>query len=125
GNEGSLEIGHGNIGKLSGAIGLQFQDSRFAAIGEEAFVPKNETQSRGVYIYEELPLSLVSNDDLKLSFGGRIDQVDVDSEGGGRFGGPVSRSFTPKSFATGALFTINEQWSLSSNISSNQRAPSY
>lgn len=125
GNEGSLEIGHGNIGKLSGAIGLQFQDSKFAAIGDEAFVPENETQSRGVYIYEELPLSLVNTDDFKLSFGGRLDQVDVDSKGGGRFGDPVSRSFTPKSFAAGALFTINEQWSLSSNLSSNQRAPSY
>ena len=125
GNEGSFEIGHGNIGKLSGAIGFQFQDSKFAAIGDEAFVPKNKTESRGVYIYEELPLSLRDSDDLKLSFGGRVDRVEVDSDGGGRFGAPVSRSFTPKSFAAGALFSINEQWSFSSNLSSNERAPSY
>lgn len=125
GNEGSLELGHGNIGRMSGAIGFQFQDTDFAAIGDEAFVPANKTQSRGVYIYEELPLGLVNTDDLKLSFGGRVDRVDVDSEGGGNFGGPVSRSFTPKSFAAGALYTINEQWSFSSNLSSNERAPSY
>ena len=125
GNEGSLEIGHGNIGKLSGAIGLQFQDSKFAAIGDEAFVPKNQTQSRGVYLYEELPVSLVNADDLKLSLGGRVDRVEVDSEGGGRFGAAVSRDFTPKSIAAGALFKIDEQWSLAANLSSNQRAPSY
>lgn len=125
GNEGSLELGHGNIGKMSGAIGFQFQDTDFAAIGDEAFVPANKTKSRGVYIYEELPLGLVNTDDLKLSFGGRVDRVDVDSKGGGDFGGPVSRSFTPKSFAAGALYTINEQWSFSSNLSSNERAPSY
>lgn len=125
GNEGSLELGHGNIGRMSGAIGFQFQDTKFAAIGDEAFVPKNKTESRGVYIYEELPLGLVNTDDLKLSFGGRVDRVDVDSEGGGNFGGPVSRSFTPKSFAAGALYTINEQWSFASNLSSNERAPSY
>ncbi len=125
GNEGSLEIGHGNIGKLSGAIGFQFQDSKFAAIGDEAFVPKNQTQSRGIYVYEELPVSLVNADDLKLSLGGRVDRVDVDSEGGDRFGAAVSRDFTPKSIAVGALFKINQQWSVSGNLSSNQRAPSY
>ncbi|PKO74039.1 MAG: TonB-dependent receptor, partial [Betaproteobacteria bacterium HGW-Betaproteobacteria-15] len=125
GNEGSLEIGHGNIGNLSGAIGFQFQDSKFAAIGEEAFVPKNQTESRGVYVYEELPVSLANTDDLKLSLGGRVDRVDVDSDGGGRFGAAVSRDFTPKSIAAGALFKIDEQWSLAANLSSNQRAPSY
>lgn len=125
GTEGSVEIGHGNIGKLSGAIGFQFQDSKFAAIGDEAFVPKNETQSRGVYVYEELPVSLANADDLKLSLGGRVDRVEIDSKGGDRFGPAVSRDFTPKSIAAGALFKINEQWSVSGNLSSNQRAPSY
>ncbi|PKO25429.1 MAG: TonB-dependent receptor [Betaproteobacteria bacterium HGW-Betaproteobacteria-8] len=125
GTEGSVEIGHGNIGKLSGAIGFQFQDSKFAAIGDEAFVPKNETQSRGVYVYEELPVSLANTDDLKLSLGGRVDRVEIDSKGGDRFGPAVSRDFTPKSIAAGALFKINEQWSVSGNLSSNQRAPSY
>jgi iron complex outermembrane recepter protein len=125
GNEGSLELGHANIGRMSGAIGFQFQDTKFAAIGDEAFVPRNKTQSRGVYIYEELPLDLMNADDLKLSFGGRVDRVDVDSQGGGDFGAPVSRSFTPKSFAVGALYTINPQWSFASNLSSNERAPSY
>src|SRR5690606_27286455 len=125
GNEGSLEIGHGKLGKLSGAIGFQFQDSKFAAIGEEAFVPKNQTRSRGIYLYEELALSLADTDDLKLSVGGRVDRVEVDSDGGDRFGTPVSRGFTPKSIAAGALFKIDEQWSLAANLSSNQRAPSY
>lgn len=125
GTEASVEIGHGNIGKLSGAVGLQFQDSRFAAIGEEAFVPKNETQSRGFYVYEELPVSLVNSDDLKLSLGGRVDRVEIDSKGGNHFGAADSRDFTPKSLAAGALLKINEQWSVSGNLSSNQRAPSY
>lgn len=125
GNEGSFEIGHGELGKLSGAIGLQFQNSKFAAIGDEAFVPRNQTGSRGIYLYEELPTSLAKADDLKLSLGGRIDRVDVDSKGGGRFGPAITRDFTPKSMSAGALFKINEHWSLSTNLSSNQRAPSY
>lgn len=125
GLEGSIEFGHGNIGPLNGVVGLQFQDSRFEAIGDEAFVPRNKTSSRGFYIYEELPFSLSNADDLKLSFGGRVDRVDVDSKGGDDFGDAVSRSFTPRSFAAGALFKLNDQWSLSSNLSHNERAPSY
>ncbi|HEY8354885.1 MAG TPA: TonB-dependent receptor [Methylophilaceae bacterium] len=125
GNEGALEIGHGRIGKLSGAIGLQFQNSRFAAIGDEAFVPKSHTRSRGIYLYEELPLGIAEADDLKLSIGGRVDRVEVDSAGGDRFGAPASRDFTPKSIAAGALFRISEHWSLAANLSSSQRAPSY
>ena len=125
GLEGSIEFGHGKIGSLSGVVGLQFQNSRFEAIGDEAFVPKNQTSSRGIYIYEELPLSLSTPDDLKFSFGGRVDKVDVDSKGGDGFGAAVSNSFTPRSFAAGALLKLNEQWSLSSNLSHNERAPSY
>lgn len=125
GLEGAFELGHGNIGPLKGAIGFQFQNSRFEAIGDEAFVPRNNTDSRGVYIYEELPLSIRNADDLKLSFGGRYDRVEVDSKGGDDFGDPVSRSFSPKSFAAGALFKIDSQWSVATNLSHNQRAPSY
>src|SRR5690606_29845322 len=38
GLEGSVEIGHADIGRMSGIIGLQFQNSDFEALGEEAFV---------------------------------------------------------------------------------------
>lgn len=120
GLEGSIEASHGNIGPLSGVIGLQFHNSRFEALGEEAFVPTNRTKTRALYLYEELPL-----DAFKLTFGGRVEHAKIESSGGDGFGPAQSRSFTPYSLATGALFKLDEQWSVTTNLSHNERAPSY
>ena len=120
GVEGSIEATHGNIGPLNGVIGLQFHNSRFQALGEEAFVPSNRTNTRALYVYEELPL-----DDLKLTFGGRVEHAKIESRNDDAFGPSQSRSFTPYSFAAGALFKLNEQWSVTTNLSHNERAPSY
>lgn len=117
---GSLEAGHGSIGNLSGVIGLQFQNSDFEALGEEAFVPSNETESQALYLYEELPI-----DQLKLSFGARTERAKVESAGGGNFGAAQSSSFRPNSLALGALYTLDDQWSVATNLSHNERAPSY
>lgn len=120
GLETAIEARHGNIGPMSGVVGLQLQNSRFQALGEEAFIPKNSTDSKALYVYEELPL-----DALKLSLGGRAEQVDVDSNGGGKFGPAVSRDFAPRSAAFGALYNLTPTWSLVGNLSHNERAPSY
>lgn len=125
GMEGSIEAGHGKIGRISGVIGAQFQNSRFEALGDEAFVPSNRTFSKAVYMYEELPVDLLREKDLKLSFGGRAESVSLESAGGGNFGSANDNNYRPNSFAAGALYNLSEQWSISSNLSHNERAPSY
>ena len=125
GVETSLEAGHADIGRLSGVVGFQLQNSRFEALGDEAFVPGNSTLSKAFYVYEELPLDIFAAEDLKLSFGGRAERVEIESEGGTRFGQATSASFSPRSAAAGALYTLNEQWSIATNLSHNERAPSY
>lgn len=120
GLEGSLEAGHANIGKLKGVIGFQFQNSNFEALGDEAFVPSANTQNKALYIYEELPL-----DQLKLSFGGRIEHVNVDSKQDDKFGPAQNNTFNPASYAFGGLYTLDANWSLAGNLSHNERAPSY
>ena len=125
GMEGSIEAGHGKIGKMSGVVGAQFQNSRFEALGAEAFVPSNRTNSKALYIYEELPVDFIRENALKLSVGGRAESVALESAGGGNFGAADDKHYRPNSFATGALYTLSEQWSLSSNLSHNERAPSY
>lgn len=120
GLEGSIEAGHTSIGNLKGVLGFQFQNSNFEALGDEAFVPSVNTQNKGLYIYEELPL-----DQLKLSFGGRIEHVSVDSKNDDKFGPAQSNSFNPMSYAFGGLYTFDANWSLATNLSHNERAPSY
>ncbi|PKO47228.1 MAG: TonB-dependent receptor [Betaproteobacteria bacterium HGW-Betaproteobacteria-22] len=119
GLEGSLEAGHANFGALTGVLGLQFQNTNFEALGDEAFVPAVNTQNKAVYLYEELPI-----DQLKLSFGGRVEHVTVDSRSNDKFTGQNNR-FTPSSFALGGLYTFSDHWSMTTNLSHSERAPSY
>ncbi len=121
GLEGALELGHAKIGNMQGVVGMQFQNATFTA---DSFVPKNTTVSQGIYVYEELPLTGLI-DALKLSAGGRIDRVAIDAAGGGKFGAPNSKSYTPNSYALGGVYTLNSHWSLASNLSHNERAPSH
>jgi len=124
GMEGSFEAGHTNIGSMQGVVGFQFQNTRFEALGEEAFVPSNTTQSKALYVYEELPIAITDNK-LKLSFGGRAGHTSVDAGADAKFGPAQNNSFKLNSYALGGIYTINDNWSLASNLSHNERAPSY
>jgi iron complex outermembrane receptor protein len=125
GVEGSIEAGHVPIAGLNGVIGYQFSDTDFEALGEEAFVPSVNTQNNALYLYEELPI--VGEDKLqhKITFGGRIGHTNVDSKNSATFGAGQNSSFNPNSFALGGLYRLNDNWSLTSNLSHNERAPSY
>lgn len=124
GLEGSIEAGHtssnGSISNLNGVIGYQFNNTNFEALGEEAFVPSVNTQNKALYIYEELGINK-----HKISFGGRLGHAKVDSKNSATFGAGQNNSFKPNSFALGGLYSINNYWSLSSNLSHNERVPSY
>ena len=54
GVEGSIELGHAKIGNLEGVVGFQFLNTNFEALGDEAFVPGVNTQSKAMYVYEEV-----------------------------------------------------------------------
>jgi iron complex outermembrane recepter protein len=101
-------------------IGYQFQNTRFQALGEEAFVPSVTTQDHGLYVYEEYAI-----DRHKVTFGGRLGETTVDSHADDKFTQAKNSRFNPNSFALGGLYTINEEWSVTSNLSHNERAPSY
>lgn len=123
GIEGSFEAGHAPIAGLSGVIGYQFSNTNFEALGEEAFVPGVNTQNKALYMYEELPLGEAAKH--KITFGGRLGHTSVDSKTNANFGAGQNNSFNPHSFALGGLYSINDQWSVTSNLSHNERAPSY
>jgi iron complex outermembrane receptor protein len=124
GLEGSVELGHATfntgMGNLQGVLGYQFSNTNFAALGEEAFVPSVNTQNKAIYAYEELPIGA-----HKITFGGRLGHTTVDSKDSPVFGAGQNNSFNPNSFALGGLYNINQNWSLTSNLSHNERAPSY
>lgn len=125
GLEGSLEAGHAKIGDLEGMLGFQFQNTHFEALGDEAFVAPVNTQSKALYVYEEMPLSLFEQKKLKLSFGGRAEHTSLDASPWAKSAVAQNSSFNTYSYALGGLYTLNPNWSLATNLSHNERAPSY
>jgi iron complex outermembrane receptor protein len=123
GIDGTFELAHVPLLGLKGVIGTQFDSGKFDAIGHEAFIPNSKTNSQSLYVYEELPLN-----QHKITFGLRHGNHEVESKGGGeegRFGNPSKKKFNTNNAAIGGLYALNEQWSLTANLSHNERAPSY
>lgn len=123
GYEFSLEAQQRKLGDWSGVVGWQRSDTRFAALGDEAFVPRTQTSSDALYVVEELAIS----PDVSLNLGGRVERTSLtpDAQGKLRFVGANRSSFTASSFATGLLGKLDAAWSLGGNLSFTQRAPSF
>jgi len=111
-DEGRIELTHKPFGNWIGAVGVQVSDRTFEAIGEEAFVPRTTTKSRGFFITER-----ATWDALQLDLGARIDRIDTDPDGF------AAREFTPVSLSAGALWNFNDAWRLSLNLDRAERAP--
>lgn len=129
GDDTRIEATHGKLGPLTGAFGIQLTNHDFEAIGAEAFVPRTNTDAKGLFLYEELPLG-----NWKFSLGTRGEKTRVKSEGGGpadpatglpRFDPPASRDFATRSSAFGVLYSVTTGLALAANAASTQRAPTY
>ena len=120
GNDLRLEARHAKLGNLEGVLGLQTEKTNFSADGAEAFAPYSQTKQTALFAYEEAAFSWG-----KISFGGRLESVKIQSFGNpqvARFT-PDSRSFKPASYAVGGLLNITPQWQLTGNVAATQRAP--
>ena len=111
-------------GELQGVFGLQAENSEFAALGEEAFVPTTRSRQLSLFALEQWGLGK----DLQLSAGLRGERVNVDSDGDAdpaapRFGPAQQRSFTPRSASVGAVYHLAPQWELSGSWAYTERAP--
>ncbi len=130
GNDFRLEASPAPIGPLRGVIGLQADSSDFSALGDEAFVPATATDTRALFLFEEMRLGA-----LRLTFGGRLERVKIASDGGGpddlnapgnaRFGDGQERRFTARSAAFGAIYPLNEVLSLAGQLAHTERAPTF
>ena len=120
GSDFRLEARHARLGNLDGVIGFQAENNQFSADGAEAFAPYSKTSQNAVFAYEEYATGWG-----KLSFGGRLESVKVESLGNplvARFA-PLTRDFTPHSYALGALWNAAPGWQLTSNLAYTERAP--
>jgi iron complex outermembrane receptor protein len=114
GLEGRLELAQNKRGVWQGAIGGQLLIRDFNVIGDEAFVPKNETVQYGLFTLQTLDWGK-----LKAELGGRIERTHVSSD-------PIAadRRFTTYSGSAGASYEFLPGWRFGVNVSHTERAPS-
>jgi iron complex outermembrane receptor protein len=111
-NEGRVEASFAFGGGWETAFGVQGSDSTFSAVGEEAFVPKTDTQAIGVFGVARNKWGR-----LQADVGARVDQVKYDTVTG------LSRDFHPGSLSLSGGWRFNEQWRLTANLDHAERAP--
>ncbi|XUU61255.1 TonB-dependent receptor [Erythrobacter sp. HA6-11] len=97
-----------------GAIGLQFILRDFSAVGEEAFVPANDTTQLALFTVQEIELS----EGLQLEAAGRYEMVDVESDVVG-----VERDFDLFSGALSLVTELGEGVRAGITGSRSERAP--
>lgn len=124
GYEARIEARHKPLGPLEGVVGAQVANSRFSALGEEAFVPHTETDSAALFFLENWQ----ATERLALSFGGRVEhsRIDPDTKDNERFAeNDGSRSFTAGSLSSGAVYQLTPIWALAATLSYTERAPTF
>ncbi|TVP76474.1 MAG: TonB-dependent receptor [Puniceicoccaceae bacterium] len=124
--EGRVEIEHVPwLGNLEGAIGAQFSQSKFSAIGDEAFIRPNRTRKAGLFFFEELPVG-----EWTLQFGARVEAQRITVSGFDRdalpaaTGKPDNFSDYGLSGSLGFIRPLNDTTTLSLNLSYTERLPS-
>jgi iron complex outermembrane receptor protein len=121
GQEGRLELTQARQGNWSGASGAQYSFRDFNVIGDEAFLPKNQTFAMGLFTVQQLDLGAV-----KLEAGARFDHQDVKAQPTQDqpqfFDG--SRSFNTVSGSVGGTWNFAGDWRLGVNVARTGRAPS-
>jgi len=120
GAEIRLEVTQAKHGAWQGATGAQAMVRKFDVVGDEAFLPKNDTRQLGLFSVQQVDLGAV-----KLELGGRYEHTRV--EGKPQAAQPQFfagvREFDAFSLAGGAAWTFAPGWRLGLNLSRTERAP--
>lgn len=128
GGDARLEAVHRPVqlgyGQLEGSAGLQWESSRFSALGEEAFVPSTQTRQAALFLLERWRWG----DSGHIGAGLRTESVRVRSQGDAdqsdaRFGPPRQRHFRPHSVSLEALWRPARAWQATAGWSYVERAP--
>lgn len=121
GLEGRLELVQADRGGWQGASGVQYFNRIFNVVGDEAFLPKNETNQTGLFTLQQY-----SNGPIRLEGGVRYEHTDLAArtpDDDLRFfrGG---RQFDAVSGSIGGSYGVTDNVRLGINVSRTERAPS-
>lgn len=108
--ETRLELVHDAWSGWQGAFGLQYSDSDFVTLGDEAYIPASNTEKLGLFWLEEYEVG-----HWHTELGARYDKQTITTD---LFGQRDDNAF---SFSFGSLWHFDEHWTLPINITRAQR----
>ena len=114
GADSRIELRHAKLGALEGAVGLQYRREDFDAIGDEAFLPKSDTTSFSLFLFEELKLS----DAWVLQGSARYENQSIS-------GSALSEEYDEGAYGAslGAVWRATEDIRISANLALTERHP--
>lgn len=112
GTEGRFTLNHMPVGNWTGVWGFQFSDADFSAAGEEAFIPRSDITSRGIFGVERY-----IQGNLTAEFGVRFEENSVDPNG--QCGTDVNAT----SLSGSVLYDLNADSNLLFGVAHSERAP--
>ncbi|WP_165321689.1 TonB-dependent receptor [Rhizorhabdus phycosphaerae] len=120
GLEGRVELVQADRGIWHGATGGQFFVRDFNVVGDEAFLPRNQTQQIGLFTLQQLDFG-----QFKIEGGLRYEKSWLSAspfeDQPQFFSG--SRNFDTVSGSLGASYKLSENWRIGANLSRTERAP--
>jgi iron complex outermembrane receptor protein len=114
GADGRIELRHARLGVMEGAIGFQYRREDFAAIGDEAFLPKSDTESFSLFLFEEFELS----DTWVLQASARYEDQSIS-------GAELAETYDEGAFGAslGAVWRASDDVRVSANLAVTERHP--
>ncbi|RMB11728.1 TonB-dependent receptor domain-containing protein [Eilatimonas milleporae] len=111
--EGRIEMVQKTYGGLNGAIGVQVRNRDFSALGEEAFVPPNDTTQYGVFALETYETGM-----WRFEAGARLELQDISSDELA-----FDESYTGISLSAATIARLGNGWQVAVNGYRTERAP--
>ncbi|HEX2716877.1 MAG TPA: TonB-dependent receptor [Gemmatimonadaceae bacterium] len=116
------------LGRVKGAVGGQVLLRDYAPTGEEALTPSADSRGFGVFLFEEIPLVVVGNEDVrvpKIEFGARYDYFGIEPRNADpvKFADARDRSFSNFSGSVGLNVPLGDDMTVAVSGSRAFRAP--
>jgi iron complex outermembrane receptor protein len=114
GIDSRIELRHARLGAMEGALGIQYRDEQFDAVGDEAFLPQADTTSVSLFLFEEIELS----DTWVLQGSARYEDQSIS-------GSALPEDYDEGAFGAsiGAVWRAAEDIRVSANLSLSERHP--
>lgn len=108
-----VELRHKPMGGFDGAIGVQYKNIDFVALGDEAFVPASDTSQTSLFAFEEYAVS----DAWVLQASARIENQALKS--------PAQSSYDETAYGAsiGSIWSFAGDFSLAFNLAHTERHP--